>query len=195
MPTNTNDVRIDNRNILDRRKSQAAVAKKKLQILLIIGGLLFLLFLVILIAAIREGGLSNLTKGDKDVVSNTIKNIGTSFTDDNKPTEIVKDFNKPLVLPTQPPSINEVTKSNEQNFIAFDAGLSKYSITIKKGTYVSLTNNTDTPISLKFSDGKVISLRNQESENVTFNKVGTYTFTDTLDNTSSQISGKIVVEN
>jgi hypothetical protein len=176
-------------SIYDQREVRTKAAKKRLKILIIIGVLFLVLFLIVLIAALRSGGLSNLTKGDNNALTNTLTNIGTSFVDP-------KDEEKkpaPLAFPSVTTDKTEVTKNQLQNFIAFDTFDSGYEITIKKDTFVYFTNRMETPIGLKFSDSRVVKLNSFEEQNVMFTKAGDFTFTDVLDKTGEPIKGVIHV--
>lgn len=173
-------------------KLRARQAKKKLKILITIGVLMLALFIIVFVASIRHGGFSNLLKGDKDPISNTINNIGTSFTDNSPENKQPK----PVSLPSTPQDKKEVTTSQTQNYMAFDTfSPGEYEITIKKNTFVYFTNRMETRIGLQFSDGRDLKLNGLEEKNMKFPNPGTYTFTDVLDRTGEPITGTIHVLN
>lgn len=164
--------------------------RKKLKILLFIGMLLLLLFLVILYASLRLGGVTNLFKGDKDIVTNTLTNIGTTFTD-NKEEEKPP---QPISFPTNVPDKKEVTVKETQNYVTFDTfSPGEYKITIKKDSFIYFSNNMETRIGLEFSDGRTLKLGGMDKQNMMFTQVGTYTFVDVLDTTGEPIQGVITV--
>ena len=140
------------------------IKKQKIRLLIIIIILISILLLIV-IAAIRQGGFKNLTKGDKNILQNTIENIGDGLTGgDPKPTTSIAptpsvDYNKPLQVPQKPSNSNkEYTKSQKFNSMVLDKNGDSYNITIKPNTSVVFRNDSDEAILLEFSDKKSLSL-------------------------------------
>ncbi len=188
MPQETNDI-----NPLEARKKQLEVQKKRIKLLIGVGLAFLALFLVILYASFRKGGVSNLTKGDEDAVTNVVKNIGTSFNGSNAtPTPTM--FLTPLDFGGSSKNLDEVTLKNTDNNMTFSSTNSDYQLTIKVGTIVHFFNQTGTPIGLKFSDGRTVRLSDGEEQTVKFLKAGDLTFSDQLDTTRDRIRGAIYVK-
>jgi hypothetical protein len=182
---------VEKYSVYEDRKRQVKETKKKLKILLVIGILLITLFGIVMFAALRQGGIGNLIKGDGNPITNTINNIGTSFVEPS-PTK------QPQVIgfPDTPADKKEVTKEQFQNFVTFDTlSPGGYDITIKKGTFVYFSNKMEARVGLKFSDGRELKLNAQESANLMFPNPGTFTFNDLFVTQGEPISGTVRVVN
>jgi len=183
------------RTILEERQYRRRQSIKRLRILLGLSIALLLLFLIVLFAALRKGGFSNLIKGDGNVVTNTVKNIGTSFVGTTPtPTE-----NKNLTEPVQPPAVaenkNDITTNKSQNYIVFEGITNDYEITIKKGTYIAFSNQAGQPIGLKFSNSRDLKLEPGSEQNMLFSTVADIRFEDIYDSSSFKIKGIVHVVN
>lgn len=182
------------RSILEQRKHNRELAVKKLKILLIIGIILIILVIIVIIAAVREGGFSNLLKGSSDPFTNTLKNIGTSFTgNDNNNATPTPDINKPIELPLPSEDPKQITLNRSQNFIVFSSSQSTYEITIKKNTFVEFKNVRGDSVTVRFSNGRTLRLKDLETENMYFADKGNYSFEDILDTTPLKVKGIVHV--
>lgn len=181
------------KSVLEERKLKREQAKKKLRFLIFAGIAFGLLFIIVIIAAIREGGFGNLIRGDGNILQNTIKNVGTSYigTDDD-PEEELEEIHS-VDLPEIPDDPKEYTKNQLQNTIVFTDDVNKYSITIKKDTYILFSNRSAKFLSIQITNGLKFTLKDQEETNLKFTKVGTFTLRDTLDSTPGKITGTIEV--
>ncbi len=177
-------------NPLQDKKLKKNLTQKKLKILIAIGVLMLVLFIVIFIAAARKGGIENLFKGSSNPISNTISNIGTTFTQ----TPGSDPSPRPVSFTDSTNVDPQVEKESVlQNYISFDTFNNGYDVTIKKNTFVYFSNLMDTRIGLKFSDGRDLKLGSQEEKNMIFNQKGNFTFKDVIDNSGEPITGIVRV--
>ena len=186
-----------NENILLQRRRKQENEKKKVKLLIIIGVLMITLFGILGYAAYQHGGISNLAQGDKDILSNTVENVGTSFAggNDNENDDEV-DYNKPLeVKPKSDTDDAEPTRTTLQHYINFVDGSSNYEITVARNNYIMFKNSSSAPLQIQFSNGQDISLNINERKNVLFSEPGTVAFADAYNTSSAalQVTGIITV--
>lgn len=177
-------------SILEKRKSNKEYIKKRLRILLIIGFLLLIILGLIIWASIRLGGIQNVFKGNGNVVTNTVSNIGNAISSTGTPTPTPTEFTI-LDIPTDP----DLTASRIKNSFVFTNGSSIYEIKVKVGTQVEFVNQTGKQIGLRFSDGREVRIEAFGNNYETFLKTGTFTFADQIDIKRLQITGQIIVVN
>lgn len=188
------DIQPRHTNILEERKALKASAIKKLRILIFIGIGMLCLFLVIIFAAIKQGGFSNLTKGNKNVVLNTLENVGTTFTGEKDSNGVDPNtYNKPVKVTFAPKPKDEVTLSQEQNEIVFDPYSSQYYIKVKKDSYIKFINNTGGNLNISISGLDQVALKDTEIRNIKAARVGKFQMKDLLDKSPMQINGTIEV--
>lgn len=179
-------------NILDKRKAERSNAIRKLKLLIGAGVGLLVLFLIILIASFREGGFSNLLKGESNVVVNTIENVGSSFIG-NDDEDDPSTYNIPVKVTTAPAPIDEQTVNEFQNEVIFDEFSTDYSIKVKNMSYIFFINNTGSSINIKIDGLDQVALEDGESKNIRVARIGTFAFRDLLDDSPMQIRGTIEV--
>lgn len=176
-------------SILKLRKFQKLQNSQRIRILVIIGILVSLVIGLVVWASIRLGGFSNIFKGDGNLVTNTVNNIG-SINSTTTPTPTPTAFTI-----TDIPNPQDVIVDNTENTLVFSTDRDIYSITIKKGTTLEFINQTEKSMGLLFSDGRQVRVETKGSNYVVFLNTGTYTFSDQIDTQSSQITGKVTVVN
>lgn len=182
-------------NILEQRKLERQRTVRKLRLLFAIGILSLILFTLVSFALTYKGDFSSITKGNG--ISNTVKNLGTTFTGGTNPTptEIV-DYSKPLVLPS-PTSESKATVIPSdpylRTYVSLVSGSNYYEATVRKGSELYFYNGTGSQVGLKFSNGKDLALRFQEQRAVIFNSKGDFSFEDIFDKTDYKITGVVRV--
>lgn len=96
--------------------------------------------------------------------------------------------NSPASTPTQAPSTSQ-TQSNAINIKNF--AFSPATLTIKKGTAVTWTNNDSAPHQIKSATFNSSQLSNGQNFSFTFNEVGSFDYSCAI---HPSMTGKIVVE-
>ncbi len=141
-------------------------------------------------AASRAGGIQRLISGERDIVTNTINNVGSivsnpSISPTPKPTIFTFDVT--------PLPIEQKFLSQDQNTLVISEFARPYNVKVRKGTYILFINSAQKKLGLEFSDGRRYRFTEGEQQNLYFGSKATITFRDVIDGDLNDISGTITV--
>lgn len=171
------------------KKKNHILTPKRVMIMILISVLL--LAGIFIYASIRAGGIDKLFEGEKDVVSNTIVNIGTTFNPNANSTPTPT----PGPLQIDDPVFNETSTpvySQPINTLTLSFPVDNYKFTVKKDVLIKFINQTDRDIVLKFSNNLELRLGDNESNVISFSNPGNIIFYDLLDREEG-VRGQITV--